>query len=95
MYHDLGNINCTFFTKRSQYERRRNLELICSALRRNTSLEVSVNEREDIVLDGAHKVCRVHYHFLTVDLHGPLGVSECRIFSPSHAYAFFIFPQLI
>lgn len=63
MYHDLGNINCTFFTKRSQYERRRNLELICSALRRNTSLEVSVNEREDIVLDGAHKVCRVHYHF--------------------------------
>jgi len=42
--------------KRSQYERRRNLELICSALRRNTSLEVSVNEREDIVLDGAHKI---------------------------------------
>ena len=59
MYHDLGNINCTFFTKRSQYERRRNLDLICSALRRTTALDVSVNEREDIVLDGAHKGCGI------------------------------------
>jgi len=56
VYHDLGNLNCTFFTKRSGYERRRNLDLVCSALRRNTALDVSVNEREDIVLDGAHKI---------------------------------------
>lgn len=56
VYHDQGNINCTFFTNRSQYERRHNLDIICSALRRSTALNVTVNERDDIVLDGNHKI---------------------------------------
>ena len=59
VYHDQGNINCTFFTKRAQYERRRNLDLLCSALRRTTALDINVNEREDIVLDGTHKECGI------------------------------------
>lgn len=56
VFHDLGNINCTFFTRKSDYHRRHNLEIICSAIRRRTSLDVSVNDREDIVLDNTHKV---------------------------------------
>ena len=56
VYHDLGNINCTFFTQRSDYHRRHNLDIICGAIRRMTDLNVSVNKREDIVLDEEHKV---------------------------------------
>lgn len=56
VYHDLGNINCTFFTRRDQYRRRHNLDIICNAIRRITALDVRVNEREDIVLDTDHKI---------------------------------------
>jgi len=56
VFHDMGNINCTFFTRKSDYRRRHNLDIICSAIRRATALDVSVNSREDIVLDSKHKV---------------------------------------
>lgn len=56
VYHDLGNLNCTFFTRRSKYDRRRNLDIICSAIRNATELNVAVNSREDIVLDEKHKI---------------------------------------
>merc|ERR1719402_409644 len=55
-YHDQGNINCTFFTSRAGYNRRRNLDLICAALEKNLGVDVNVNEREDIVLDKEHKI---------------------------------------
>ena len=51
VYHDLGNLNCTFFTRRSRYDRTRNLNIICNAIREATSLNVAVNSRDDIVLD--------------------------------------------
>ncbi len=56
VFHDMGNINCTFFTRKSEYHRRHNLEIICSAIRRMTGLNVGVNQREDIVLNDTHKV---------------------------------------
>ncbi|CAB4055574.1 LIPT1 [Lepeophtheirus salmonis] len=56
VFHDLGNINCTFFTHRDQYRRRHNLEIICSAIQRLTNLDVGINSREDIVLNSEHKI---------------------------------------
>ena len=50
MYHDLGNLNCTFFTRKSMYDRRRNLEVVCRAIQSISNvLNVRVNERDDIV----------------------------------------------
>ncbi len=42
VYHDLGNLNCTFFTRRSSYDRRRNLDIICSAIRVRGNIEAKV-----------------------------------------------------
>ncbi|NWX84527.1 LIPT Lipoyltransferase, partial [Nothoprocta pentlandii] len=57
VYHDLGNINLTFFTSRTRYERRDNLELVVRALRAlSPRLDVRVTERYDIVLGGRYKI---------------------------------------
>ena len=56
VYHDLGNLNCTFFTRRSRYNRTRNLNIICNAIREATALNVAVNSRDDIVLDEDLKI---------------------------------------
>ena len=52
MYHDLGNLNCTFFTRRSAYDRRRNLEVVCAAIKALADLDVRVNDRDDIVFNS-------------------------------------------
>lgn len=57
VYHDLGNLNLTFFTSKKNYDRRRNLKVITDALRRlRPQLDVHANHRLDIVLDGHLKV---------------------------------------
>jgi len=56
VYHDLGNLNCTFFSSRLGYNRRKNLELICETLRENWHLNVNVSAREDIMLDEKYKI---------------------------------------
>ncbi|XP_039248498.1 lipoyl amidotransferase LIPT1, mitochondrial-like [Styela clava] len=57
VYHDLGNINITFFTARSLYDRRANLNIIVSALNRKwKNLDLSVNCRDDIILDKKYKI---------------------------------------
>lgn len=81
VFHDLGNINCTFFTQRSEYHRKHNLDVICSAIGRLTDLNVSVNKREDIVLDDKYKISGTAaklgkdnaYHHCTV----LVDVNEC------------------
>ena len=81
MFHDLGNLNCTFFTRRSKYDRRRNLDIICNAIKKTTELNVAVNAREDIVLDEQHKISGTAaklgkdsaYHHCTV----LVDVNEC------------------
>lgn len=56
VFHDQGNINCSFFTSKADYRRIRNLQLICEALKKTVGVDVSVNDRDDIVLDGTHKI---------------------------------------
>ena len=56
VYHDLGNVNCTFFTSRSDYDRRSNLEFLVRTLRKCWQVQVHVNKRDDIILNEAFKV---------------------------------------
>lgn len=58
VFHDMGNLNCTFFTSKSDYNRRRNLDLICQAITETRGFrgKVNINEREDILLNDTHKV---------------------------------------
>ena len=49
----MGNLNCTFFTRKSGYDRRRNLDIVCKAIQSVSSvLKVRVNERDDIVVNN-------------------------------------------
>ena len=56
-------MNCTFFTRKSAYDRRRNLDIVCKAIQSTSNaMDVRVNERDDIVVNGADsledkKVC--------------------------------------
>lgn len=57
VYHDLGNLNLTFFASKKAYERRRNLKVVTEALRRlRPQLDVQDTDRLDIVLDGRYKI---------------------------------------
>uniref|UniRef100_T1JD24 BPL/LPL catalytic domain-containing protein n=1 Tax=Strigamia maritima TaxID=126957 RepID=T1JD24_STRMM len=56
VYHDLGNLNCTFFTTRKNYNRRNNLELICNSLVKRWNLDIQISKREDIILNGEFKI---------------------------------------
>ena len=60
VYHDLGNLNCTFFPRRSRYDRTRNLNIICNAIKEATALNVAVNSRDDIVLGQNHVISTGH-----------------------------------
>ncbi|XP_038075202.1 lipoyltransferase 1, mitochondrial-like isoform X2 [Patiria miniata] len=75
VYHDLGNLNCTFFTDRKRYNRKENLELITNALRSTwPGLDVTVSCRDDILLDNFFKVSgssaklgrQIAYHHCTL-----------------------------
>lgn len=52
VYHDRGNLNCTFFTPRERYDRRYNLNLITRALYREFAINADVNDRDDITING-------------------------------------------
>jgi lipoyltransferase 1 len=52
VYHDLGNLNLTFFTPREHYSRKNNLQLISRALLREWGLKTEISPREDIVSEG-------------------------------------------
>ena len=52
VYHDKGNLNCTFFTPRDGYDRKSNLETICRALDRQFGIKAEVTPRLDVTLDG-------------------------------------------
>jgi lipoyltransferase 1 len=57
VYHDLGNLNLTFFTPREHYSRKNNLQLISRALLRKWGLRTEISPREDIVSGG----CKVSF----------------------------------
>ncbi|XP_055532102.1 lipoyltransferase 1, mitochondrial [Wyeomyia smithii] len=52
VYHDLGNLNCTFFTPRARYDRKYNLNLITRALYREFGISAEISDRDDITLLG-------------------------------------------
>lgn len=52
VFHDAGNLNCTFFTARERYNRRYNLNLITRALFREWSIKADISDRDDILLRG-------------------------------------------
>lgn len=57
VFHDLGNVNLTFFTSKKKYDRHRNLHVVTSALTRlRPNLDVKATERFDILLNGHHKI---------------------------------------
>lgn len=74
VYHDLGNLNLTFFTSREQYDRGANLALVAEALRQGWGFDITVNGRDDILLDNAFKISgtaakltrNTAYHHLTL-----------------------------
>lgn len=56
VYHDEGNLNCTFFTSRDRYNRKENLGVICRALEEDFGIQAAVNDRDDIVVEDQFKV---------------------------------------
>ena len=44
MYHDPGNINISFMTAKTEYDRAANLQLVCSAVRNVMEVDISVNQ---------------------------------------------------
>lgn len=52
VYHDLGNLNCTFFTARERYDRKYNLNILTRALFREWAVDAEINKRDDIVIKG-------------------------------------------
>ncbi|XP_063928503.1 lipoyl amidotransferase LIPT1, mitochondrial-like [Zophobas morio] len=50
VYHDLGNLNMTFFTGREQYNRKYNLEIVTRALFREYGLKLEISPRQDLTL---------------------------------------------
>ena len=51
VYHDMGNINITFFTSRNKYNRKENLELVARTMN-EFGLNLEVNDRDDLVNRG-------------------------------------------
>ncbi|XP_003794412.1 lipoyltransferase 1, mitochondrial, partial [Otolemur garnettii] len=57
VYHDMGNINLTFFTAKNKYDRMQNLKLILRALNAvQPQLDVQATKRFDLLLDGRFKI---------------------------------------
>lgn len=51
VYHDRGNLNCTFFTPRDRYNRKYNLNILTRALFREWAIKTEINKRDDIVIN--------------------------------------------
>jgi len=56
VYHDIGNLNATFFTNRKNYNRKANLEMIADVLRLHCKDKLEVTKRDDIILNDMYKV---------------------------------------
>lgn len=52
VFHDRGNLNCTFFSARDRYNRDYNLNIITRALFREWGINAQISPRDDITLMG-------------------------------------------
>ncbi|KAJ8023418.1 Lipoyltransferase 1, mitochondrial [Holothuria leucospilota] len=75
VYHDGGNLNCTFFTSRERYNRKNNLNTIISAVTNKwPDVDVSATSRDDIILNKNYKISgtasklgrKIAYHHCTL-----------------------------
>ncbi|XP_020776471.2 lipoyltransferase 1, mitochondrial [Boleophthalmus pectinirostris] len=91
VYHDMGNLNLTFFSCRKLYDRQRNLRVVTEALRKaRPELDVKATERLDIVLNGKYKISgsasrlsrKASYHHCTL-LHSADGSALRSVLRPS------------
>lgn len=67
VYHDRGNLNCTFFTPRERYNRKYNLNIITRALFREWGIKSDISDRDDIVISGK-KVINIRLTNLQISL---------------------------
>jgi hypothetical protein len=69
VYHDLGNLNCTFFSSDKTFDVKNspipNLEMICRALKREFGIDGVVTPNKDITVNG-RKVRTLWSHYLFV-----------------------------
>ena len=56
VYHDLGNVNFTFFTNKINYNRTNNLDFIIQTLQKDFAINLKRNEKDDIVFRNQYKV---------------------------------------
>ncbi|XP_034721155.1 lipoyltransferase 1, mitochondrial [Etheostoma cragini] len=91
VYHDLGNLNMTFFASKKAYDRQRNLSVVTGAVRRaRPGLHVHATERLDIVLNGRFKISgsasrlsrKSSYHHCTL-LHSTDRAALADVLRPS------------
>ncbi|KAM4711322.1 lipoyl amidotransferase LIPT1, mitochondrial [Anableps anableps] len=91
VYHDLGNLNLTFFASKKAYDRQRNLRVVTEALRRvRPQLDVQATDRLDILLNGHYKISgtasrlsrKSSYHHCTL-LHSADRAALAALLRPS------------
>ena len=56
VYHDLGNVNFTFFTSKKNYNRTSNLDFIINTLMKDFNIVLKRNEKDDIIFENQYKV---------------------------------------
>ena len=56
VYHDLGNVNFTFFSSKANYNRKENLDFIINTLKRHFEISLERNEKDDIIFENKYKV---------------------------------------
>lgn len=60
VYHDQGNLNCTFFTTRKDYCREKNLTLVSRALDREFGVKTQISPKHDLTFaQGQNDVRKV------------------------------------
>lgn len=64
VFHDRGNLNCTFFTNRDRYNRNYNLNIITRALFREYAITTEISNRDDITLLGKKVGENLHHESL-------------------------------
>ncbi|NP_001087342.1 lipoyltransferase 1 L homeolog [Xenopus laevis] len=93
VYHDLGNINLTFFTSRKRYDRMKNLELVIRALKAlQHQVDVQATSRFDLLLDKKFKISgtaaklgrTVAYHHCTLLCSANSSLLPIVLQSPYH-----------
>ena len=81
----MGNLNCTLFTHKSDYNRLRNLQLVCDAINEIWRVGLYVGERNDILYQ--RKKVNISSELLYLTAHEVSG-SAARI-GKDHTYHHF------